>query len=120
MSEGLVVRSHLRDYEVRFVDDFAVPLAEHAARGFFLVDAAVFELYRDRIAPIVPAERMIRVEATERHKTIEHCTTLLYELVERRVRRGDLLVAVGGGVVQDITAFMASVLYRGLDWVFYP
>ncbi|HET7459866.1 MAG TPA: AroB-related putative sugar phosphate phospholyase (cyclizing) [Longimicrobium sp.] len=120
MSEALVVRSHLREYEVRFVDDFTVALAEHAARGFFLVDATVFELYRDRIAPLVPAERMIVIEATERHKTIEHCTTLLYQLVERRVRRGDLLVAIGGGVVQDITAFMASVLYRGLEWVFYP
>jgi 3-dehydroquinate synthase len=120
MSDRLVVRSHLREYAVRFVDDFTKPLAEHAGRGFFLVDARVFELYRDRIEPRVDPARMLLIEANEHNKTIEHCTRLLYELVERRVRRGDVLAAIGGGVVQDVTAFMASVLYRGLDWVFYP
>ena len=30
------------------------------------------------------------------------------------------LVAVGGGIIQDITSFTASVLYRGINWVFMP
>jgi 3-dehydroquinate synthase len=36
------------------------------------------------------------------------------------VKRGVDLVAIGGGIIQDITGFIASILYRGMDWVFYP
>jgi 3-dehydroquinate synthase len=31
-----------------------------------------------------------------------------------------VLVAIGGGVIQDITCFLAATLLRGLDWWFYP
>jgi 3-dehydroquinate synthase len=120
MSDQLVVRSHLREYAVRFVDDFTVPLSRHAERGFFLVDRVVHDLYRDRLDGAIPPERLLLIDASERAKTIENCTAVLYQMVEKKVRRGDLLVAIGGGVVQDITAFVSSVLYRGLDWVFYP
>lgn len=30
------------------------------------------------------------------------------------------LVAIGGGITQDVTAFIASVLYRGVGWIFVP
>jgi 3-dehydroquinate synthase len=42
------------------------------------------------------------------------------ELVRRRVRRDFTLVAFGGGIVQDVTAFSASVLFRGIAWAFLP
>jgi len=31
-----------------------------------------------------------------------------------------MLVAIGGGVIQDITCFIAAVLLRGVDWHFHP
>ena len=36
------------------------------------------------------------------------------------MQRGHLLTAVGGGIIQDITAFLAATLLRGLRWRFYP
>lgn len=30
------------------------------------------------------------------------------------------LISIGGGIIQDITGFVASTLYRGLNWVFIP
>ena len=42
------------------------------------------------------------------------------ELVALNIKRGDPLIAIGGGIIQDITCFLASTLMRGLPWFFYP
>ena len=42
------------------------------------------------------------------------------DLVAARVERGDLVVALGGGVVGDLAGFAASVIRRGVDYVQVP
>ena len=29
-------------------------------------------------------------------------------------------MAIGGGIIQDVTAFSASIIYRGIEWSFFP
>ena len=41
-------------------------------------------------------------------------------LIEARIERGDLLVALGGGVIGDLAGFAASAVRRGLDFVQVP
>jgi 3-dehydroquinate synthase len=41
-------------------------------------------------------------------------------VIASRIERGDLIVALGGGVVGDLAGFVASVLRRGLDYVQVP
>src|SRR5262249_61545462 len=41
-------------------------------------------------------------------------------LVDARIERGDLVVALGGGVVGDLAGFAAAVVRRGLDYVQVP
>ena len=36
------------------------------------------------------------------------------------MKRNYKLVAIGGGIVQDITGFVSSILFRGVEWVFFP
>jgi 3-dehydroquinate synthase len=45
---------------------------------------------------------------------------LLLELLERRTERGGTLVGVGGGVVCDLTAFVASIYARGIHLALVP
>ena len=41
-------------------------------------------------------------------------------LIEARIERGDLVLALGGGVVGDLAGFAAAVVRRGLDYVQVP
>jgi 3-dehydroquinate synthase len=41
-------------------------------------------------------------------------------VIASRIERGDLIVALGGGVIGDLAGFVASVLRRGLDYVQVP
>lgn len=62
----------------------------------------------------------MQVAAEERIKTAEHALVMIEEIVATGFRRNERLVAIGGGVVQDLTGFVASLLYRGVEWTFYP
>ncbi len=119
MSETLEIQSLFRTYEVVFADDPRGFLAEHQERAFALVDSGILAAFPELLEDF-SADRIIEIEATEHAKDIENVVDVIEILVEKGLRRGDELVAVGGGVVQDITAFAASIIYRGVDWVYVP
>lgn len=121
MSDSLRIKSLFRNYDVHFIGDFTLPLQglvdQHA---FFVIDAIVWDIYREKLKGVISEGRLLLVEANERNKTIGKCQEIIEILVGRNFRRNDRLVAIGGGVIQDITAFTASILYRGVDWTFFP
>jgi 3-dehydroquinate synthase len=117
----MVIHSQFREYAVDFVEDFSVFLKRESDAGAFVIlDKNVSDLYRERLAGAISKERCLIIEANEANKTLEKCKEVIEVLVEKSVRRDQKLIAVGGGVIQDITAFVASILYRGIEWSFYP
>src|SRR3972149_5423083 len=50
----------------------------------------------------------------------KHAFFIIDALVDKKVRRNEKLVAIGGGIIQDVTAFSASIIYRGIEWTFFP
>jgi 3-dehydroquinate synthase len=63
---------------------------------------------------------LIVVPAGERTKTLRWVTRVLDELVKQRFDRGSALVALGGGVIGDLTGFAASVYLRGIPFIQVP
>ena len=64
--------------------------------------------------------RRIVIEAVEENKALERSANYIAELRKLNANRDTHLVAVGGGIIQDITAFIASIYMRGLSWTFLP
>lgn len=117
----LVVSSHKGPYAVEFHDEPFAELCALAASGsHFLVDARVAELYGRELGPVLAARSVLRVEAAEDNKSIEAMPAFVRHLVSKNLRRGQTLVAVGGGIIQDITCFLAATMLRGVDWAFAP
>jgi 3-dehydroquinate synthase len=56
----------------------------------------------------------------ERHKTRKTLAMLHDRFLEAGLRRDGLVVAVGGGVVGDVTGFAAATYMRGVSWVVVP
>lgn len=122
MFSSLTVASHVGPYAVEFMDRPFVGLEERdIVNSHCIVDARVARLYRDELVGLLGnAKSTLEIEATETAKNLLSFTHYIEHLVESKVRRGDRLVAVGGGIIQDITCFLAATLLRGLDWYFYP
>jgi len=62
----------------------------------------------------------IVLPAGEQTKDIAHFEKLLGEILSRGIERDTSLVALGGGVVGDITGFAAATALRGIDFVQAP
>lgn len=121
MFDTIVVRSKFRDYEVCFVDDFMAVLKQQMnENSFLIIDQRVMTLYKDKIKSFLLPNRFLIVEATEFNKTMDYCQSIIKTLIENNIKKNAILIAVGGGIIQDITAFIASILFRGLEWYFYP
>ncbi|MGA2847826.1 MAG: 3-dehydroquinate synthase family protein [Terracidiphilus sp.] len=64
--------------------------------------------------------RALAVPANERAKSLDAQTDLILQLRQMGANRQTRLVALGGGVIQDIATFVASVYMRGVEWVYLP
>ncbi|HUD88864.1 MAG TPA: 3-dehydroquinate synthase [Xanthobacteraceae bacterium] len=56
-------------------------------------------------------------EASKSYRVFEE---VCEALIESRIERGDLVIALGGGVIGDLAGFAAAVVRRGLDYVQVP
>ena len=62
----------------------------------------------------------IILPAGEQTKDFAHLIQLIEELQARGVERGMTLIALGGGVIGDITGFAAAIHLRGIDYIQIP
>jgi 3-dehydroquinate synthase len=60
------------------------------------------------------------VSPGEESKNIDSAIRIYDFLVERRVERGDILIALGGGMVGDLAGFVAATFLRGISWAQVP
>lgn len=121
IASKLTIQSHRGPYTVEFErQPFAQLARETLPFCHFIIDRRIAELYRKELAPALGSNSVLVLEASERAKTLDQFTSYVEHLVNRGVRRNHKLVAIGGGIIQDVTAFIASTLLRGLDWEFYP
>lgn len=121
MSDALSIESHRGSYSV-FFDDRLLMKPDQLIKGqpHVLVDANVARVYADRLQPVLDHPHTLVIEATEVNKSIEQVVPVIERLVANKVRRDHVLVAIGGGIIQDITCFIASTLLRGMTWKFVP
>ncbi len=56
----------------------------------------------------------------EGHKNLVTCMTVYNRLLENRHDRKTTLIALGGGVVGDLTGFVAATYQRGVDFIQIP
>ena len=63
---------------------------------------------------------LVTIPDGERYKSLRTASRIYDELVRHRIERQDVLVALGGGVVGDLTGFVAATYLRGLAYVHVP
>jgi 3-dehydroquinate synthase len=56
----------------------------------------------------------------EAHKTLDSFASVMGFMLEKRLERGALLVALGGGVIGDLGGFAAACYQRGIDFLQVP
>lgn len=120
MSECIAIKSYRHEYSLQFVNSYLEALKQNVREGdYIIVDKIVYELYED-LMQFAKSHRKMIIEPSERVKSYEALTPIIDELIRNRFTKKNRLIAVGGGITQDVTAFSASILFRGVDWLFFP
>ena len=118
--ENLEIQSHAGPYSVTYVSSPGEAIAAALQPGcVVLADARVAELYAADFAALGDTP-CIFIEANEDAKSIAQIVPVMEQLAELGLKRNQTLVAIGGGVVQDIACFIASIFMRGIAWNFVP
>lgn len=120
MTPLFTIRSRLSDYEV-YEGSFETPQELiNPATDIVLVDRFLYRKLPDVVSHLVPSDRLIVIVAIERNKTVAYAMKVVEKIMEIGISKRTRIVSFGGGIVQDLTGFISSILYRGLEWHFYP
>lgn len=117
----MTIHSNVRDYAVNFQksSSFLAGL-ERFPQRLFVIDENVWKHHGTGcLSTIPPTERMI-FPVSEERKTLDSVMEIYDRLMECSAKKNMTLISIGGGVIQDVTGFVASTLYRGLHWIFMP
>jgi 3-dehydroquinate synthase len=117
----ITIQSHKGEYAASFMNGGMDQLNDTPVENaVYIIDQNIAKLYKNRLGNILSSQRVIMIEATEENKSLDKIPGYVDELVSVNIRRGQPLIAIGGGVIQDITCFLATTVMRGLPWIFYP
>lgn len=86
------------------------------ANSILITDTDVAGLYPH----LFTGHKTIIIPSGESNKTLATAQYIMEQLVQHQAHRGTFLVGIGGGMVTDITGFVASVYMRGLSFGFVP
>jgi len=92
----------------------AIIVSDEAVAGHYL--AAL----RDSLTEAGIAHHAVLQPPGEETKDLAHFGKLVDEILAIGIERGTMLIALGGGVVGDVTGFAAATLLRGIDFVQIP
>ena len=85
-----------------------------------VTDSGVPAQYAQMVADQCKDATIITVPQGEASKSFKILETVLRQMLDFGMGRGDLVVAVGGGVVGDLAGFAASIYMRGIDFINCP
>lgn len=119
------LHSKIKDYTEEMLDNIFDRKTEVLKdikydRIFYFIDENVYNIYKDKLEKLVDKDFMLLITASETSKEYLNLANYYSALIENNFTRNDILITIGGGILQDISGFIASTLYRGIKWIFIP
>lgn len=87
---------------------------------FIISHEFLIDLYKRDLNILEKEENIIFVPVGEKSKSFKEVIRISRELVKKGADRKSILLAFGGGVIGDLTGFIASIYMRGIDFIQIP
>jgi 3-dehydroquinate synthase len=120
--QSLLIHSEQDDYQVDFINDLKdiIDRLLTIPKSVLLIDRNVANLYQSALYPLLSSIPTLILDATEEEKTLVGVQKILDFLQKCNCVKQSNVIAIGGGIIQDLTAFSCHLYYRGLKWTFVP
>jgi 3-dehydroquinate synthase len=119
-----------RSYDILIGRNFLPHLGDHlshiksARRVLVVTNPVINKLYGTTVTEGLESAGLevecVEIPEGETHKTLKDAQTVYDHLIEKQYDRNTLLVALGGGVIGDLTGFVAATFLRGVPYAQVP
>ncbi|MBR2685111.1 MAG: 3-dehydroquinate synthase [Erysipelotrichaceae bacterium] len=89
-------------------------------RVFIVTDSLVPKEYLNVLQEQFPQAKSYVFESGEKNKNLSTYAEILKHMLEAQLDRKDVVIALGGGVVGDLSGFAAATYMRGIDYINIP
>ena len=94
-----------------------------AKKIFIITDTRIKKLHLKKIQQIIPKKFFVKtltISPGEKMKDIKTINKISTFLLKNKISRNDAVFALGGGVIGDVSGFVASVTLRGINLIQFP
>lgn len=108
------IKSSIRDYSIEFSSNFINSIDKIYNTGdIIIIDNKVYYEELQKYTCI------LLHDVSEQTKDFNNISNIINSIIGN-FNKKNKLIAIGGGITQDVVGFISSILFRGIDWVFYP
>lgn len=114
MHTSFKIESKQGNYEVEIFPNYYQNMNRDTEDKIIFCDEIFYEETRKK------NEKVISIKSVENSKSLEEMSSIIVKMRDFGVNRNYQIIAIGGGVVQDIATFCANMYMRGLKWHYIP
>ena len=113
-----------KKYNIEISDDSFIELSKSineftkGQKRLIVISKKVYEIYGKKF-DFLEDEYYILKDG-EKEKNYSNYLKIIHKAIEKGLSRKDVIIAIGGGVVGDISGFVASTYMRGIDYIQVP
>ena len=117
--EWFKVKSGQGDYSVQSFKEVKdiVEVIKNIPNGILIMDSNIANVYPQFNSLL---KHSLLINAVETEKTLSGIAHVLDFLRDNNCTKDNTIIAVGGGITQDIVTFASHIYYRGIKWVYVP
>jgi 3-dehydroquinate synthase len=106
------IHSGIKNYQIEIGSDI---LHQSIHNDSIVISDEIF-------APLLQdiTDRVILINSSEKFKNLDSAEYILTSLAEMGANRKNKILAVGGGIIQDLATFAAGTYMRGVEWTYFP
>ena len=119
-----------KNYEIyikkRLVDYIGIKLKDICSSNkiAIITDKNVNAIYGDKLSMCLNKQgfitKTILIKPGENSKSLGNVEKIYNELLDFKIKRSDMIIAFGGGVVGDLAGFVSSTFLRGIPFIQIP
>ena len=114
MPESFEIVSSSGSYKVNIGENLLAARLNDSQNDICIVDARLAHRIQNDQITVIP------VVATEKSKSLDELSPIIERMRQNGANRSSRIIAIGGGVIQDIATIVASLYMRGIAWEYLP
>ena len=126
MSNKVKVNLEAESYNILLEEDFMLSIKKHVKNVksdcLIITQKNISNLFPEKFKALADIKNIsiFYIEDGEKAKSIDSVMNICNAMSEKNFDRSSKIFAVGGGIVGDISGFVASIYMRGIDYFQYP